>query len=79
MESLQHFLLSFLLLLLRNRQSIALRHILPRAAFDNSMGWLSYDPAAKKASVGSGETVPATYDFDWMASSVPCASPKKLQ
>ena len=49
------------------------------AAFDNSMGWISYDPAGKKASVGSGETVPATYDFDWTASSVPCASPAKLQ
>lgn len=49
------------------------------AAFDNSMGWISYDPAGKKAAVGSGETVPATYDFDWTASSVPCASPAKLQ
>ncbi len=49
------------------------------AAFDNSMGWISYDPAGKKASVGGGETVPATYDFDWTASSVPCASPAKLQ
>ncbi len=49
------------------------------AAFDNSMGWISYDPAGKKASVGGGETVPATYDFDWTASSVPCASSAKLQ
>jgi hypothetical protein len=45
------------------------------AAFDNSMGWISYDPAGKKVSVGNGETVPAAYDFDWTASSVPCASP----
>jgi len=49
------------------------------AAFDNSMGWIFYDPAGKKVSVGGGETVPATYDFDWTASSVPCASPAKLQ
>jgi transglutaminase-like putative cysteine protease len=47
------------------------------AAFDNSMGWLSYRPAGDKASVGSGERVPATYDIDWMASDVPCASPPK--
>ena len=47
------------------------------ATFDNSMGWISYNPSGKKASVGSGETVPATYDFDWTASSVPCASPAK--
>ena len=43
------------------------------------MGWIFYDPAGKKVSVGGGETVPATYDFDWTASSVPCASPAKLQ
>lgn len=45
------------------------------AAFDNSMGWISYNPSGNMASVGSGETVPATYDFDWTSSSVPCASP----
>jgi hypothetical protein len=45
------------------------------AAFDNSMGWISYNPSGHKASVGSGEKVPATYDFDWTASKVPCASP----
>lgn len=49
------------------------------AAFDNSMGWISYDPSGKKASVGGGETVPATYEFDWTASSVPCVSAAKLQ
>ena len=42
------------------------------ASFDNSMGWISYDPAGKKASVGRGETVPATYDFDWTAPDAPC-------
>jgi hypothetical protein len=42
------------------------------AAFDNSMGWISYSPSRQKASVGRGETVPATYDFDWTAADVPC-------
>ena len=49
------------------------------AAFDNSMGWISYNPSGKKAFVGSGETVPATYDFDWTANSVPCASPARIR
>lgn len=44
------------------------------AAFDNSMGWISFNPSGRRASVGSGETVPATYDFDWTASEVPCVS-----
>lgn len=46
------------------------------AAFDNSMGWISYNPAGPGAAVGNGEKVPATYDFDWTANDVPCASPK---
>jgi len=45
------------------------------AAFDNSMGYIFYDPANRRAAVGNGETVPATYDFDWTANDVPCASP----
>ena len=45
------------------------------AAFDNSMGWISYNPSGQKSSVGNGEKVPATYDFDWTASEVPCVSP----
>ncbi|ATE67275.1 transglutaminase [Rhizorhabdus dicambivorans] len=44
------------------------------AAFDNSMGWIFYDPTGQEPGVGSGESVPATYDFDWTASDVPCAS-----
>jgi hypothetical protein len=47
------------------------------AAFDNSMGWISYDPTRTKASVGRGERVPTTYDIDWTASDVPCASAPK--
>ncbi len=44
------------------------------ASFDNSMGWITYNPAGRKASVGNGETVPATYDFDWTADNAPCKS-----
>lgn len=44
------------------------------AAFDNSMGWIVFNPSSRKSSVGRGETVPATYDFDWTASDVPCVS-----
>ena len=47
------------------------------ASFDNSMGWISYRPSRQRAAVGNGERVPATYDFDWTASGVPCASPAK--
>jgi transglutaminase-like putative cysteine protease len=47
------------------------------AAFDNSMGWISYRPTGQKGTVGDGETVPATYDFDWTADEVPCASSVK--
>jgi hypothetical protein len=45
--------------------------------FDNSMAWIFYDPSRQKTSVGSGGSVPATYDFDWTASEVPCASSAK--
>jgi len=48
------------------------------AAFDNSMGWISYDPAGKKNSIGHGETVPATYDVDWTAANVPCGASASL-
>lgn len=42
------------------------------AGFDNSMGWIYYRPSARKNSVGDGDRVPATYDFDWVAGEVPC-------
>lgn len=42
------------------------------ASFDNSMGWVSYDPAGKTAAIGNGQAVPTTYDFDWTALDVPC-------
>ena len=44
------------------------------AAFDNSMGSISFNPSGQRASVGSGKTVPTTYGFDWTASQVPCVS-----
>jgi hypothetical protein len=46
-------------------------------AFDNSMGWIFYSPSGHQEWVGSGEHVPATYDFDWTAGDVPCLSPPK--
>ena len=44
------------------------------ASFDNSMGWIEFDPHREKASVGNGEAVPATYGFDWIADEAPCLS-----
>lgn len=40
--------------------------------FDNSMGWITYDPANKAGKVGTGVPVPATYDRDWVDDDVPC-------
>ncbi len=48
------------------------------SAFDNSMGWINYSPSGRKASVGKGEKVPATYEIDWTGSNVPCSSSSKL-
>jgi hypothetical protein len=45
------------------------------AAFDNSMGWITYRPSSRAAAVGGGERVPATYDLDWTTGTVPCLSP----
>ena len=44
------------------------------AAFDNSMAWVFFNPAAHAEPVGSGKLVPATYDIDWTADNVPCLS-----
>ncbi len=49
------------------------------AAFDNSMGWISYTPTGSKPAVGRGETVPAVYELDWTAKDVPCAAAAKPQ
>lgn len=44
------------------------------AAFDNSMGWIFFDPAGQKMSVGDGRSVPATFEFDWTREDAPCLS-----
>lgn len=46
------------------------------ATFDNTMGYIDYNPAGQKSAVGNGEKVPATYDFDWTADEVPCVAGK---
>lgn len=45
------------------------------AAFDNSMGYIFYKPAGRAPGVGTGTKVPATYELDWTAADVPCATP----
>ncbi|MFT4054685.1 MAG: DUF3857 domain-containing transglutaminase family protein [Novosphingobium sp.] len=40
--------------------------------FDNSMAWITYDPASKNAAYEYTKPVPATYEIDWTADSVPC-------
>jgi transglutaminase-like putative cysteine protease len=42
------------------------------ASFDNSMAWITYDPSGQNAVDRKGEPVPATYEIDWTADSVPC-------
>lgn len=44
------------------------------AQFDNSMAWIYFDPAGGNSIPRSGKSVPATYEFDWTADSVPCRS-----
>lgn len=46
------------------------------ANFDNSMGWLRYEPG-RDSTLVSRETVPATYDLDWVADSSACLTPKR--
>jgi len=45
------------------------------AAFDNSMGWVSYRADVSKPQPADNRAVPATYDIDWTADDVPCLSP----
>ena len=44
------------------------------AAFDNSMGWIFYNPGQQATDVGKGRPVPATYERDWTASDAPCVA-----
>ena len=49
------------------------------AAFDNSMGWLSYDPAGRRMAVGNGEHVPAADEVDWASTPNACLPPGDRQ
>lgn len=49
------------------------------AAFDNSMGWISYNPAGQKMAVGNGQAVPATFELDWTREDAPCTSDTALK
>lgn len=44
------------------------------AAFDNSKGYIFYDPAGQANPMASDINVPATNDIDWTADNVPCLS-----
>jgi hypothetical protein len=44
------------------------------AGFDNSMAWIYFHPTGYDTGVASGTKVPATYEIDWTADSVPCLS-----
>ncbi|WP_417608465.1 DUF3857 domain-containing protein [Parasphingorhabdus sp.] len=44
------------------------------SSFDNSKGWVYYDPDDKNPLEGQGKSVPATYDLDWTSDSSACLS-----
>jgi hypothetical protein len=44
-------------------------------SFDNSMGYVYYDPADGDMPPSKSRTVPTTTDIDWTADAVPCLSP----
>lgn len=41
-------------------------------AFDNSMAWIFYNPVGQADPLGDAANVPATYEIDWTADTVPC-------
>jgi transglutaminase-like putative cysteine protease len=47
--------------------------------FDNSMGWIYYDPSNRQTSSHHQSSVPATYEIDWTADDVPCLSPTTVR
>ena len=49
------------------------------AGFDNSIAWVSYKPDVAKPHDPKGRVVPATYDIDWTADTVPCLSPATMR
>ncbi len=40
--------------------------------FDNSMGYIFFNPRGQKMAVGDGQAVPATYEGDWTKENLPC-------
>ena len=48
------------------------------ASFDNSMAWVSYDPTGVAKPNLPAKPVPATYEIDWTANTVPCLSAETL-
>jgi transglutaminase-like putative cysteine protease len=44
------------------------------ASFDNSKGWIFYDPSDENPVGDHGKRVPATYDIDWTTDSSACLS-----
>ena len=49
------------------------------ASFDNSMAWVFYKPDVAKPPAPGGRLVPATYEIDWTADTVPCLSPATMR
>lgn len=45
------------------------------ADFDNSMGYIFYDPADPRGGIGSGRRIPTTEEIDWTGPDVPCLAP----
>lgn len=49
------------------------------ARFDNSMAWAYFKPDVSKPVDAGRPVVPATYDIDWTADTVPCLSPATMR
>lgn len=45
------------------------------ADFDNSMGYIFYEPIGSFGGIGTGKRVPATDEIDWTGPDVPCLAP----
>ena len=46
------------------------------AAFDNSMGYVFFDPYDKRGMTVRGDSVPTTEEIDWTSPDVPCRAVK---
>lgn len=49
------------------------------AGFDNSMGWINYDPSDRNVLAATRPHVPTTFDIDWTADKVPCLAEATLR